>query len=321
MNRKALLYLVGGLVFAWLLWWTYDRNAAGPVRELRKELADAQEEVDDRMASIMDARGAEKALRDIASHALGDTPERAVHGLRVALNTIAHEAGLQEISVDSRDAGAVRSPAERSRSFRDASGRDDPDFHIIEGSLRATTTLDNAMRVLARLQSQDWPKQVVTASISPRDDGKRVELSVSLRTVLLDGFASGGSGIIAEADPRLVARGDLVAQGAIFTAWEPPAVAVVPEKPDPAPDPPKPRKPAWDQWSITGLVDGRDGQELLVINRKSGERKTLRPGDSLLGLVFEGVRDGAAVIRGDEGTFAMLPGQSLASRDHPITDL
>lgn len=320
MNRKALIYGVGGLLFVWLLWWTYDNNAATPVRELRAELSEKRAELEERTESIRGARGAERQIKAIAANALGDTPERAVHALRVALNTIAHEGGLAEISVDSRDAGAVRSPAERSRSFRDASRRDAPDFHMIEGSLRGTTTLDNAMRVLARVQSQAWPKQVVSASLVPKDDGALVELSISLRTAFLSGYEV-GEPIVIESHPTLLARGAGVAEGRIFSAWTPPAVAEVPVNPEPTPETTRPRKPAWDDWAITGLVDGRGGVSLLVMNRKSGEQKTLRTGDELLGLVFEGVRDGAALIRGEDGVFAVSPGQDLAARDRPITDL
>lgn len=320
MSHKVWVYAIGGVIFAGVLWWTYNNNAGAPLRELRTELQKKRAELDERMDSIRAVRGADRELKSIGSNALGNSAEQAMHALRVALNTIAHEGGLTEISVDSRDAGAVRSPAERSRSFRDASQRDAPDFHVIEGSLRGTTTLENAMRVLARVQSQGWPKQVVSVSLSPRDDGSRVEMSVSLRTAFLNGFEAAGGGVVGEGEPGLLVRGERIAQGRVFSAWTPPVAAAAPT-PAPVPEPAKPRKPAWDQWAVTGLVEGREGVSLLLINRKNGENKTLRVGDELLGLVFEGVREGSALIRDEGGVFAVFPGQDLASRDRPITDL
>lgn len=319
MNHRTLLIVIGSLLFAWLAWWTYERNAAAPVRGLRAEIAETRDDLADAAEAIRKARDADRELRRVAERAIGDTPERAVHALRVALNTIAHDAQMTEISVDSRDAGSVRSPAERSRSFREADAREAPDFHIIEGSIRGTTSLENALAVLARVQSQPWPKQVVSASLTPRDEGAAVELNIGLRMAFLPGLRSGEM-TVAPAEPDLLAGAERVARAAIFTPWQPPAVAVAPPEPPAAPAP-APRKPAWDQWSITGLVDGRDGQELLLVNRKSGERRALRPGQELLGLVFEGLRGETALIRAEEGVFALIPGQNLAQRDKPISDL
>ncbi len=319
MNRRLLLMVVGGVAVGAMAWWTYERNAAAPLRQLRAEIASTSAALDDATDTVRAVRTVRDQLRLAADTALGDNAEQVVHALRVALNTIARDAGLTEIAVDSRDIGPVRSPAERSRTFRDAEGREAPDFHLVEGSLRATTTLDVALAVLAQVQSQPWPKQVESVSFSPREDGKLVELIVRLRTAFLPGLKSSPHPIEA-ARAEWTGAAAVIASGAIFTPWEPPAVAAAPAPPpDPGPSPE--RKPAWDQWSVTGLVNGREGQELLLVNSKSGERRTLKPGQEWLGLIFEGLRDDSAMIRAEEGVFALRPGQNLSQRDTPINDL
>jgi hypothetical protein len=236
------------------------------------------------------------------------------------MSTIGERIGLATLVVDSRPRGRVESPA-KAIFGSDRALRDEPDFSVVQGTMRGQGTLAQAMSVLAMIEAQSWPKRVLSVSVEPSSAGPGgggpVAITLSLETLYFEDLPvrpPRDEPAIAAIDPG---RAALVARLVTKNVFERPAAPASALAIAPAPDP-GPTAPSSAEWVVTGWAEGGRGWELWVRNRRDQETRSVALGQKLLDATFVEVRDGFAVVQVGEQRFAIELGQSLGSREKRI---
>ncbi|GMV27372.1 MAG: hypothetical protein AMXMBFR58_34030 [Phycisphaerae bacterium] len=309
-----------------LVYVAYSQFYANPVRERTEAIKQEREAASRLEDQLTQAVAIRRALRAIGATTLGKKEDLAVARFRDGLSAIAGRNGMTGIVVSSGPPVAVVNPALRERipsalKSRLRSAR--LDFAVINGRLKASGPLESAMRTLAAVQAQPWSHRVGGFSLAPAGkDREWVELQIDVSTIFAPDLAP-GDGEPLPADPP--AGQDTiwraVAAKNIFKIPPPPApppapvtpveVAAAPQQPAPAPAPPP---VPYQEWKIVGVISSADSCEVTVINVRTGERATLKPGGKTLEATL--VRgDGEVAVFEIEGkTYEFSPGQTLASR-------
>jgi hypothetical protein len=272
-----------------------------------------------------------RQLKKAGETTLGKDEEQVTATLRKALNEVVSHYKLADASVTSARPMALKNPASqkglaelRDRKWKEAKAA--PDFYVVPATINGKGTLDQAVRVLATLESQAWVHKIDSFSIRPMGSNReRVELTVSLGTVYLaDAAASaarGGEGVnwspVSEAQyaswQPLVAKNVFREPAAPVTVAAAPAPApVVAAAPPPPPSPPPP--PAYDQWRVSGVTHGSKGPELMVVNLQSNQWLTLLTGGLVLDARFVGAAGETARISIGDKEFEVKTGQVLSER-------
>jgi len=310
-SAGALALLAGGA-------WTYESAIAAPLRDARARRNLLVAEIEKREKEVRDHRATVKELKEIGGTMLGRDAESVVHRLRVALTSLGHEAGLQDVVVDSRAKGAVRNPAAQAgvTAFGEELA-ERADMSVVAGELKGEGKLDDVLRALALLESQPWPKRVSGVSLKPVPNADRVALSVSLETAFFEDFGP------MEPPPRATPAADrielasLVGLKNVFRAPAPEAKAQAepPIRPTEAPS-----APSLADWKVTGIVEQRSDDttrkaEVWLSNARSGEFRVLCVGDSFLGAVLDAVAPDQAVFLVDGGRYVLATGDHLDRRD------
>lgn len=324
MNRGARIAIAsvataGVLVVAYM---AYQRLYAGPRGELSAQLATARQSIKLYESKLEGALAVREALRVAAAGTLGDKLDTAEHRFRTTLNSIAEGCGLREIKVDNREPDPVRNPAGQQQQMAPRfwkTLREQVDFSVIRGTVRGTGTLDQVLRATAAISSQTWVHRVESFSIKPLGpERERFELKLAVATMFLPDLA-------AKSAPE-PSRIELTASAAdawrpivernVFKVPAPVAVAVAPAPPTPPPsvDQPAAAPPPYGEWKLTGVVEGEDGSEALLVNVRTQERSTLAVGAAVLDAVFESGRGERAVFRIATERFEVAMGSTLDER-------
>jgi len=234
------------------------------------------------------------------------------HRLRSGLAAIARETGLTGVSLGNGRPSPVRSPVLGARGSSDLGKalRARPDFTVVRGWMTGQGTLEQATRALAVVQAQPWIHRVESFAIKPiGGERAKFELRIDFATVLMDDAVRKvvEPWTLAPASEQSLASAGEVVAAEVFGA-EPKPAPVVAAAPDPGPVP----KP-YGQWKVTGLVEGRDVEALLV-NDKTGEQKVLERGQRVLDAVFEDGAGERTVFTIDGLRHEVTVGQTLADR-------
>lgn len=330
-KSTSLLLTVGavaGLGLAGL--WQYKGYRARVVA-LDAEVVRYQTALADRDQVMQDKARVGRELRKAAATTLGTDEERVTAVLRRELNEIVAYFKLADASVTSSRPTAVRNPAGKEGvvEFVDRKRKDlrnQVDFYVLPATITGKGTLEQATRVLSTLESQPWVHKIDSFSIQPLGkDRERVELTVSLATLYI-------------ADPTLIEKGALdnptwsPVSEAQFAAWrpivtknvfrEPQPEAPVAAAPRPAPEPGNvaaappapPPPPPYEEWRISGITVGEHGAELMIVNEKTKEWRTLSAGGQVLDVKFvDAAGETARILIGDK-EFEVRAGQRLSER-------
>jgi hypothetical protein len=309
----------GALLF--VAYMAYQRLYAKPRGELAAQLATARQSIDLYDSKLEGAPSVGDALKGVAAGTLGDKLDTAEHRFRTTLNSIAEGCGLRDIKVDNRDPDAVRNPAGQQQQMTPRFWkklREQVDFSVIRGTVGGTGTLDQVLRATAAISAQTWVHRVESFSIKPIGAEKeRFQLKLAVATMFLPDLA-------ARSAPE-PARVELTASAAdawrpivdrnVFKVPVPVVVAVTPDPPAPAPvDQPTPAPPAYAEWRLTGVVEGADGSEALLVNVRTNERSALPVGGAVLDAVFESGQGERAVFRIAAERFEVEMGSTLDQR-------
>lgn len=255
-----------------------------------------------------------------ASGTLGASAEVVEHRFRTGLSAIATAAGLGDVVVTQNRPVPEGNPAARER-VRDFT-RDQlrvPDFYTVAGELRAKGTLEQVTRAIALAQAQPWVARVASFSIRPEsEDRQQFELRLLVQTVVLPDVAKDGD----TTPPMIVEPGEeaqrLVVAVAARNAFAPPKPEPVrpPRQEQRQADrpPPPPPPPPYDVWRLNAVVSAGGQVEAWLVNIKSGEWRSLRPGEGVLDAVLVEAGGEKAVFRIGEQAFQVLLNETLAQR-------
>lgn len=314
MTRRRLI-VVSGVAVALVAAFAFAARAvyfvpaakkAETLREGRGKLAAVERELEKRHA--LRAR-----LDGLGGVMIAGATDEFEHRLRSGLAAIARESSLAEVSLGNGRPSPVRSPVLSQRGTSDLGKalRARPDFAVVRGWMTGQGTLEQVMRALASVRAQPWIHRVESFSIKPiGGERQRFELRVDFATVLMDGVEREvvEPWVLAPPSAASLAFAGEVVEASVFGARPQPApvVAQAPRALGPSPKP-------YGDWRVTGLIEGRETEALLV-NGSTGERLVLEPGQGVLDAVFE---DGAGerTVFSIEGTrHEVTVGQTLAER-------
>lgn len=319
----ASLALLGGALG--VAYWIVNATYLKPVGKLRGELDEMEATFERATKTMEDLPKIRGELREFGLTQIGRQFDEVEHRLRTTLQEIGERVGLRGIQVSNGPPQSVRTPLAAAR-LRGSLGRElmeTRDFAVVKGTFTGTGSLEQVVQAVAFLQVQPWLHQIERVSIEPRGRDKKVfSLEVAFSVAFAPDLCPSDAAMppIVEPAPELVQEARLIAQRNVFAAPVDPSPAVVVVEPavDPV-TPPPPAPPPYDRWKVTGLLERRvEGAtvsvEAWVTNLDTNERRVLRPGDELLGYVFEWVdrERGFFVFEGRRVMIAQ--GQTLADR-------
>lgn len=304
-------------------WWTLKTQYAGPRDELESQIKSAKQHIGELQSALDDDAIVRKKLREVAKNTLGKKTDVVEHKFLAGLTSLGERGGLSGVIASAGQPKGVASPLTASNvkgvpQPLKKSLRASPDFEVVHGQLKGKGTLEQSLRTLASLQAQPWVHRVDGFSLRPIGKDDQFELSVSVATMLLSDLASD------DENPAPIGEVSPAAE----EMWKPIASKNVFREPKPILQPksdiavakagedvkPLPRPPAYEDWRLTGILQGRNGVEAFVINIKSGEKLTLQVGGRVLEAVLTGASGETAIFEISGKRFEVSNGQVLSAR-------
>lgn len=316
---------IGGAALALVVgaWWTYRAQYATPRDESLASIETAKQRIVALNAALEDQFLVRKKLRDAAKGTLGKKTDVVEHKFLAGLTALGERGGLSGVVASAGQPKGVTSPLTASnlkgvpQPLRKAL-RASPDFEVVHGQLKGKGTLEQTLRTLASLQAQAWVHRVDGFSLRPIGKEDQFELGVSVVTMLLPDLAADDENPapIGEVSPAAEETWKPIASKNVFREPKPvapPKSEVVVAK---AGDQAKPlaRPPSYEDWKLTGVVQGRGGVEAFLVNVKSGEKLTLQVGGRVLEAVLTGASGETAVFEIGGKRFEVTNGQVLSAR-------
>jgi hypothetical protein len=320
--KRNMLLGIGGVVVALVAWTAADRVYFKPSAAIRAERDALRERTQWFESSARGVRETRLALREIASTMLGREQTVVEHRLRGLLSDLAAREGLGEVVVTHGRPRGVENPAQDrgsgvSRGLRRLLG-ERPDFAVLQARLKGEGTLEQTLRTLASVRAQAWAHRIEGFSISPKGREQRVfELKIDLATVFAGDLAidsADGPALVGVEDSTLALVQRLVARQPFHLAT--PVAAAPPASAPPTPVNRPPPAPPYDRWRVTGVLETRDAVgvvvEVMLSRTDTGEMRTLRIGDGVLGASLVEAAGETAVFELAGRRVAIRTGQTLA---------
>jgi hypothetical protein len=264
----------------------------------------------------------ERAMQSFVDRTLGSDLDSTDSALRSRLNRIGEELRLVDLSVKTDRATVRASPAKSEFQPRGSQKamRDEPDFVELPATMSGEGTVDQVLRLVHRIHAEPWIKRLDGVRLEQAKAGERVRMTLRLTTLFLPGKR-------AKSDPR-PSDADRVAIEQSFERFRSlvaanPFRVPAPEKPAPPPtevaQAPPPTPPVqlgfpYDQWQLTGLVDGPAGVEAWVRNPATGERRELQVGQVIGEIAFAGAQGDIAEFTLGQERFGVQVGSALNAR-------
>ncbi len=241
--------------------------------------------------------GVRAELRTVSATMLPGEIDQAEHLLRTELTELCESAGLKVLKVDSLSPRAAANPISKSRATSDAIKKaiaKRTDFLTMTGTVQARGGLSQALGAMALVRAQPWAHQFRSFSLRPQGEaGDDYELRFEVTTAFSPELTAG------RASPPERVTMDSVADSSwrpivdrnVFRLPPPAPPPVVVERPEQAhPTPVRPPDaPPYKDWRITSIVSvgSMAGQEprteVMLLNVKNQQRRTLTPGEKVLG--------------------------------------
>lgn len=312
------------IVVAWLL---YSSIYAKPRDGLLEEIDALNASIEKLQKQVDSRRKSDQELRAIGATTLGSEIDVVDNRLRTGLNRIMEQEGLANVVIDTREPREEDNPLRQTKGVSPAIKKilsSSSDFVVVRATVKATGGFGQVTRALAVMQSQPWIHRVDSMSLRPMGrDRDRFELRVDVASLFVPDLVPKEL-----PDPQIVAINEeasqyLDAMGSVSVfAWPkgPPKtevqVAQTPGTPPPLiePTPPSAVFPPYEDWALSGVMKGRTGLSIIMVNRKSGESRALFPGDAVLDAVFIDGSGERAVFEIGGKRFEVSNGDTLASR-------
>jgi hypothetical protein len=323
--REATIWLVGAtaIVTTSVIGYLFG---AGTFSAERAELERTLERANNGLAQVAEQSrqrpGLNRAIQSFVDRTLGGDLDASDSALRSRLNRIGEELRLLDLSVKTERAALRLSPAKSQFSAKGSqkSLRDEPDFMELPATITGEGTVDQVMRLVHRIQSEPWIKRLDAVRLDQSKGGERVRVTVKLTTLFLPNRKP-------KADPRLsdeervaveqsFERYRAMANANPFRVPQPAKVEPVTTVAQVPPTPPPPPQLGfpYDQWQLTGLVNGPGGMEAWVRNPTTGERRELQVGHVIGEIAFVGANGDIAEFSLGQQHFRIQLGTPLSSR-------
>ncbi|MBZ0172922.1 MAG: hypothetical protein K8E66_11115 [Phycisphaerales bacterium] len=270
------------------------------------------------------SRESRVALREIARTMLGAEQVLVEHRLRDLLSELAQTERLRDVVVSHGKPRVADNPAQGrgsgvSRALRRVLAQQQ-DFAVVHARVQGAGSLEQVLRTLAAIRGQPWIHRVEGFTITPTGRERMLyELKVDVATIYAPDL------IASESEPPVLHGPDTGALSRVATLVErdpfrlaTPVVVVPPALPSHTPPPtqtPTAGLP-YDKWRVTGVLETLDPGGILVqvmlARIDTGELRTMRSGDVLLGAVLESASGESAHFVLDGRRVVVRTGQTLA---------
>lgn len=320
---RVLLVAGGAVALAGASWWGYVALYERPAAQLRDDIESLTGEKGGYETALLEESRVRRELKEIVAGAVHGDRDSLEHRLRTASATLAFDAGLTRLEINSLPPRVLGNPAGQARGIRERSFqrtlRDRIDASEARVVVSGEGTLESVLRALALADAQRWTLGVDSWSIKPTriEEGKPAvfSLSMTLTALVVEDEGSIGDEIaIDPLDDRLQAQLAAVVQADPFkTALAPqPAVVQVPPPPPPARTEPPPPPPPGAGWRLAGVLKGETGQYAIVVH-ENGRRRTLALGEEVGGLRLADVLGEVATFEANDERFEVRNGELLAA--------
>ncbi|USN98215.1 MAG: hypothetical protein H6810_08485 [Phycisphaeraceae bacterium] len=322
-TKTLVISVVAAAALGGLGWTLTDRFYLREHDKIRQQSADLERVTEAFEAASKGLRDAKVALNDFAGTMLGSEQMVVEHRLRTLLSEMAEREGLSEIVVSNTRPRTEDSPAQGrgsgvNRTLRQMLGHQQ-DFEVMRARVQGTGTLDQVLATLAAAQGQPWIHRIEGFTIVPKGHEHPVyELKVDLATIYAPDLVDPAQAdpLLESPSPAASARLASVIERAPFTLATPP-VDTPPQPPVRIVNtPPPPPAPPYDKWRITGVLEtlesGGSQVQVLLARTDTGELRTMRPGDALLGAKLESAGGESAHFTLDGRRVVVRAGQTLA---------
>lgn len=298
------------------------------IESLRADILEMEESLDRHP-------GVRAELRTVSATMLPGEIDQAEHLLRTELTELCESAGLTVLKVDSQSPRAAANPISKSRATSDALKKaiaKRTDFLTMTGTVQARGGLSQALGAMALVRAQPWAHQFRSFSLRPQGEaGDDYELRFEVTTAFSPELTAGRA-----SPPERVAMESVadsswrpIVDHNVFRLPPPPAPPpVVVEKPAPShPTPVRPPDaPPYKDWRITSIVSvgsmaGQEARtEVMLLNVKNQQRRTLTPGEKVLGASLVEASGEVAVFEIDGVRSRVRLGSTLDVRE-PISQV
>lgn len=257
---------------------------------------------------------------------LGTRLDEVSARFRDGLSRIAETAGLSGVIVDHGEPQDIKSPLLAAKSVPGslrAALRSSSDFSVLRGTIRGSGTVEQALAVLAAMEAQPWIHRVDGFTITPGGKGPdRCDIRIEAATVLAPGLRQGTPVELRLASPseRSMAMVQEIAARKSFAKAlakresAAPVVTLATPGGGPAATPPAQAFAPYEEWRLTGIFSGRAGPEAFLVNVRSGERRTVQRGGTVLDAVLIDAAGERALFEIAGKRFEVFNGQALSAR-------
>jgi hypothetical protein len=321
-SRTGFAWLGGGaagfalLLVAWHVVYTSPRSKIQQDLEAaRVDIAGLERTLD----SEFDLR---KRAKLIGATTLAGKQDALEHRFRSGLSRIGEQEGLAGVVVDDAP------PTDQLNPLKDVKGissslksalRRSPDFALVRGTLKGTGTLEQVLKAVAVVQAQPWVHRVEGFTLKPVGQNReQLELRLDVATLFapeLLGSAEPAAPQVVAAGPEAEALWRAVALKNVFRKPAPAQARPVQVAQAPAGGAPAPQVFApYEEWKLTGIMNGRNGTEAFFTNVKTGAKVTVPRGGQVLDAVLVDGSGEQVVVEIGGKKFVLSNGQTLAAR-------
>lgn len=327
MNPRVvrLLMVVGGCaVLAGAGWWGYVRFFERPAAALRADIEALLGEKNGFETALLEESRVRREIDAIVAGAVQGDRESLEHRLRTASSTLAFEAGLTRLEVNSQPPRVLANPAGQARGVTPRAFqrtlRDRVDASEARVIIKGEGTLETVLRALALADGQRWTLGVDAWAIKPVrvEEGEPAVFSLSMTLTALvvedEGSLAGEIPIDPLGEQVETQVASVVAADPFRTAVQPEPVvaqATPPPEQETAPPPPPPPPPG-DGWRLAGVMGGQSGRYAIVVHT-NGRRRTLALGEEVGGLRLADVLGEVATFEANDERFEVRNGELLAA--------
>lgn len=327
MNPRIVRLLIAGgaaIALTGASWWGYVTFYEGPAAELSDDIDALIGEKGGYETALLQESRVRRELGEIIAGAVHGDRDSLEHRLRTASATLAFEAGLTKLEINSLPPRAVGNPAGQARGIRERafqrSLRDRIDASEARVVISGEGTLEAVLRALSLADAQRWTLGVDSWNIKPSriEEGKPAVFSLSMTLTALvvdDDGALAGEIAIDPLDDRMQAQLAAVVKADPFKTAPKPQPVVVQSPPPPPPPttrtaPPPP--PPGAGWRLAGVLRGETGQYAIVVH-ENGRRRTLALGEEVGGLRLAALLGEVATFEANDERFEVRNGELLAA--------
>ncbi|MCA9285941.1 MAG: hypothetical protein KDA22_12030 [Phycisphaerales bacterium] len=304
---------VGASLGAWL--W-----ASGRLSVERQAMLEEESKARSLLLTVREQRERRPALDAridaVVQRTLGGDLTTVDSTLRARLNRLGETERVKDLIVSTAGNAARESPAKTlfSRAVDQRALRSEIDFVELAGVISGEATLNQALRLVSRIEAEPWLKRIDEVRLDASRDGNRVRFTVRVTTLFLPGRVAEEPVLGSDWTPKRLGEAlALLETNPFALPPKPEAPVAVAVSSDPPPAPTTAPFP-YEEWLVTAIVDGPTGPEVWLRNGRTGATRTLSTGQAIEQARLVAVNAGRAEFALGSDRFAVELGRSLGDR-------